>query len=31
MGTSAAILQMVINPYISAYELTGTQPVQQLW
>ena len=31
MGTSAAILQVVINPYISAYELPGTQPVQQLW
>ena len=31
IGTSAAILQVVINPYISAYELPGTQPVQQLW
>lgn len=30
MGTSAAILQVVINPYISAYPLKGTQPVQRL-
>ena len=30
MGTSAAILQVVINPYISAYELPGTQPVQRM-
>ena len=30
MGTSAAILQVVINPYISAYELPGTQPAQRL-
>ncbi len=30
MGTSAAILQVVINPYINAYELPGTQPVQRM-
>ena len=30
MGTSAAILQVVINPYVSAYELPGTQPVQRM-
>lgn len=30
MGTSAALLQVVINPYISAYELPGTQPTQRL-
>ena len=30
MGTSAAILQVVINPYISAYPLKGTQPVQRV-
>lgn len=30
MGTSAALLQVVINPYISAYELPGTQPVQRM-
>ena len=30
MGTSAAILQVVINPYVSAYELPGTQPAQRL-
>ncbi len=30
MGTSAAILQVVINPYIAAYPLKGTQPVQRL-
>lgn len=30
MGTSAAILQVVINPYISAYELPGTKPAQRL-
>ncbi|MFI3319791.1 MAG: MFS transporter [Rikenellaceae bacterium] len=30
MGTSAAILQVVINPYISSYELPNTQPVQRM-
>lgn len=30
MGTSAALLQVVINPYISAYDLPGTQPVQRM-
>ena len=30
MGTSAAILQVVINPYIAAYKLPGTQPVQRM-
>ncbi len=30
MGTSSAILQVVINPYINAYELPGTQPVQRM-
>lgn len=30
MGTSAAVLQVVINPYISAYPLKGTQPVQRV-
>lgn len=30
MGTSVAILQVVINPYISAYPLKGTQPVQRV-
>lgn len=30
MGTSAAILQVVINPYIAAYELPNTQPVQRV-
>ena len=30
MGTSAAILQVVINPYVSAYELPGTQSVQRM-
>ncbi|MDR1946138.1 MAG: hypothetical protein LBQ51_03090 [Desulfovibrio sp.] len=30
MGTSAAILQVVINPYIAAYEVRGTQPVQRV-
>ncbi len=30
MGTSAAILQVVINPYISSYELPNTQAVQRL-
>lgn len=30
MGTSAAVLQVVINPYVAAYELPGTQPVQRM-
>lgn len=30
MGTSAALLQVVINPYVAAYELRGTQPVQRM-
>lgn len=30
MGTSAAILQVVINPYVSAYNLPGTRPAQRL-
>ena len=30
MGTSAAILQVVINPYVSAYDLPGTRPAQRL-
>ncbi|MCD8268882.1 MAG: MFS transporter [Parabacteroides sp.] len=30
MGTSAALIQVVINPYIAAYELRGTQPVQRM-
>ncbi len=30
MGTSAALLQVVINPYIAAYELPGTKPVQRM-
>lgn len=30
MGTSAAILQVVINPYVAAYELPRTQPVQRM-
>lgn len=30
MGTSAAILQVVINPYVAAYDLPGTQPVQRM-
>lgn len=30
MGTSAALLQVVINPYIAAYDLPGTQPVQRM-
>jgi FHS family L-fucose permease-like MFS transporter len=30
MGTSAALLQVVINPYIVAYELPRTQPVQRM-
>lgn len=30
MGTSAALLQVVINPYIAAYDLPGIQPVQRM-
>ncbi len=30
MGSSAAILQVVINPYVNAYELPGTQAVQRM-
>lgn len=30
MGTSAALLQVVINPYIAAYDLPHTQPVQRM-
>lgn len=30
MGTSAAMLQVVINPYVAAYPLLGTQPVQRM-
>ncbi len=30
MGTSAAILQVVINPYVNAYDLPSTQPVQRM-
>lgn len=30
MGTSAALLQVVINPYIAAYDLPNTQPVQRM-
>jgi FHS family L-fucose permease-like MFS transporter len=30
MGTAAAILQVVINPYVSAYNLPGTKPAQRL-
>ncbi len=30
LGTSAAILQVVINPYVNAYDLPGTQPVQRM-
>lgn len=30
MGTSAAMLQVVINPYIAAYPLPGTQVVQRM-
>lgn len=30
MGTSAALLQVVINPYVAAYELPRTQPVQRM-
>ncbi|PZX50445.1 FHS family L-fucose permease-like MFS transporter [Algoriphagus ratkowskyi] len=30
MGTSAAIIQVVVNPYVASYELGGTLPVQRL-
>ncbi len=30
MGTSAAMLQVVINPYIASYDLPNTQAVQRL-
>ncbi len=30
MGTSAALLQVVINPYIASYDLPNTQSVQRL-
>lgn len=30
MGTSAAMLQVVINPYVAAYPLPGTQPIQRM-
>lgn len=30
MGTSAAVIQVVVNPYIASYELPGTQAVQRL-
>ncbi|MFI3258534.1 MAG: MFS transporter [Rikenellaceae bacterium] len=30
MGTSAAILQVVINPYVASYDLPNTQPVQRM-
>lgn len=30
VGTSAAMLQVVINPYVAAYPLPGTQPVQRM-
>ncbi|MFI3300535.1 MAG: MFS transporter [Candidatus Gastranaerophilales bacterium] len=30
IGTSAAILQVVINPYVNAYDLPNTQPVQRM-
>lgn len=30
MGTSAAMLQVVINPYVAAYPLPGTQLVQRM-
>lgn len=30
MGTAAAIIQVVVNPYIASYDLPGTQPVQRL-
>ena len=30
MGTSAAVIQVVVNPYAASYEMRGTQPVQRL-
>ena len=30
MGTAAAVIQVVVNPYIASYNLPGTQPVQRL-
>ncbi|WP_345229776.1 MFS transporter [Olivibacter ginsenosidimutans] len=30
MGTAAAVIQVVVNPYVASYELSGTQPVQRL-
>lgn len=30
MGTSAAVVQVVVNPYVASYPLRGTQPVQRL-
>ncbi|MFI3322728.1 MAG: MFS transporter [Rikenellaceae bacterium] len=30
MGTAAAILQVVINPYVASYELPNTQAVQRM-
>jgi len=30
MGTSAAIIQVVVNPYVASYDLPGTQAVQRL-
>ncbi|MFI3261380.1 MAG: MFS transporter [Rikenellaceae bacterium] len=30
MGTSAALLQVVINPYVASYNLPNTQPVQRM-
>ncbi|MFI3306236.1 MAG: MFS transporter [Rikenellaceae bacterium] len=30
MGTAAAILQVVINPYVASYNLPNTQPVQRM-
>lgn len=30
MGTSAAVIQVVVNPYVASYDLPGTQPVQRL-
>lgn len=30
MGTSATLLQVVINPYVAAYPVRGTQPVQRM-
>ena len=30
MGTSAALLQVVINPYVAAYDLPGTHAVQRM-